>query len=119
VPVSALVLRGISTYLDAVKPQTWLFNGKRRGDQISKEGIRHAFRGVIHKTGIKKQVCVHTLRHSYATHLLEMGLDIVSVKNQLGHAEIRTTMMYLHIAKSNPKAGFSPMEKLYANANGK
>lgn len=115
VPVSALVLRGIGSYLDAVKPQVWLFNGKRRGHKISCEGIRHAFRSIIQKTGIKKNVCIHTLRHSYATHLLEMGLDIVSVKKQLGHADIRTTMMYLHIAKSNPKAGFSPMEKLYGH----
>jgi integrase/recombinase XerD len=44
---------------------------------------------------------------------LEMGLNIMSVKDQLGHAEIGTTMMYLHIARSNPKAGFSPMAKLY------
>jgi integrase/recombinase XerD len=44
-----------------------------------------------------------------------MGLDIVSVKNQLGHVDIATTMMYLHIAKSNPKAGFAPMEKIYGN----
>jgi integrase/recombinase XerD len=116
VPVSAVTLRGLTTYLDTTKPKDWLFNGKRRGEQMSREGIRHAFRAVIQKTGIQKEVCIHTLRHSYATHLLEMGLDIVSVKNQMGHAEIRTTMMYLHIAKSNPQAGFSPMEKLYANA---
>ena len=82
---------------------------------IIREEIRHAFRVVIRKTGIKKNVCIHTLRHSYATHLLEMGLDIVSVKNQLGHADICTTMMYLHIAKSDPLAGFSPMEKLYSH----
>lgn len=119
VPVSPMVLRGLATYLNTTKPKQWLFNGKNRGEQISREGIRHAFRAVIRKTGIQKQVCIHTLRHSYATHLLEMGLDIVSVKDQLGHAEIRTTMMYLHIAKSNPKAGFSPMEKLYAHAAGK
>jgi integrase/recombinase XerD len=119
VPVSPLVLRGLTAYLKTSTPKEWLFNGKVRGGQISKEGIRHAFRSVIRKTGIKKDVCIHTLRHSYATHLLEMGLDIVSVKNQLGHAEIRTTMMYLHIAKSNPQAGFSPTGKLYANVPGK
>lgn len=113
VPISLMVLRGLRSYLDTSSPKEWLFNGKVRGEQISKEGIRHAFRSVIEKTGIKKKVCIHTLRHSYATHLLEMGLDIVSVKNQLGHAEIRTTMMYLHIAKSNPQAGFSPTRKLY------
>jgi site-specific recombinase XerD len=116
VPVSPLVLSGLNSYLETSSPKEWLFNGKLRGEQISKEGIRHAFRSAIQKTGIQKQVCIHTLRHSYATHLLEMGLDIVSVKNQLGHAEIRTTMMYLHIARSNPQAGFSPLLKLYGNA---
>lgn len=119
VPVSSLVLRGITTYLETSQPKDWLFNGKVRGEQISREGIRHAFRSAIQKTGIQKKVCIHTLRHSYATHLLEMGLDIVSVKNQLGHAEIRTTMMYLHIARSNPQAGFSPTLKLYGNGPAK
>ena len=119
VPISPMVLRGLASYIDTTKPKEWLFNGKRRGDQISREGIRHAFRAALRKTAINKNVCIHTLRHSYATHLLEMGLDIVSVKNQLGHAEIATTMMYLHIARSNPLAGFSPMEKLYPHANGK
>jgi integrase/recombinase XerD len=113
VPVSTLVLKRLGDYLATSCPRVWLFNGKVRGQQISREGIRHAFRAAIRKAGINKPVCVHTLRHSYATHLLEMGLDIVSVKNQLGHAEIRTTMMYLHIARSNPMAGFSPLEKLY------
>ncbi|NJM16382.1 MAG: tyrosine-type recombinase/integrase [Bacteroidales bacterium] len=119
VPITPMVLRGLTSYLETSNPREWLFNGKLRGEQISKEGIRHAFRSAIEKTGIQKKVCVHTLRHSYATHLLEMGLDIVSVKNQLGHAEIRTTMMYLHIAKSNPQAGFGPMLKLYGNGSGK
>jgi site-specific recombinase XerD len=115
VPFSAHTLRGIKSYVETTNPQEWLFNGKVRGQQISRQGIRYAFRAAIVRTGIEKDVCIHTLRHSYATHLLEMGLDIVSVKNQLGHAEIRNTLMYLHIARSNPQAGFSPMEKLYSN----
>ncbi|MCG8580501.1 MAG: site-specific integrase [Bacteroidales bacterium] len=116
VPVSTHTLRGLRRYLSTSNPSTWLFNGKVRGVQLSRAGIRHAFRSVMRKTGIQKQACIHTLRHSYATHLLEMGLDILSVKSQLGHAKIETTMMYLHIAQSNPKAGFSPMKKLYASA---
>jgi len=119
VPVSSHTLRGLRKYLDVSNPVEWLFNGKVRGEQISREGIRHAFRAAIRKSGIQKEVCIHTLRHSYATHLLEMGLDIVSVKNQLGHAEITTTMMYLHIAKSNPQAGFGPLDKLYGHEGGK
>jgi site-specific recombinase XerD len=117
VPVSAITVNGLKKYLNTSNPVIWLFNGRVRGSQISREGIRHAFRSCIKKAGIGKQVCVHTLRHSYATHLLELGQDIVSVKNQLGHVDIATTMMYLHIAKSNPKAGFAPMEKLYGNAD--
>jgi site-specific recombinase XerD len=119
VPVSPITIRGIQKYITTTSPKEWLFNGKVRGTQISREGIRHAFRAIIRKVNIKKNVCIHTLRHSYATHLLEMGLDIVSVKNQLGHADIKTTMMYLHIARSNPKAGFSPLEKLYDHVGSK
>lgn len=115
VPISPLTVKGLRKYLEVANPVTWLFNGKKRGEQISRGGIRHAFCACIKKACIQKQVCIHTLRHSYATHLLEMGLDIVSVKNQLGHVDVATTMMYLHIAKSNPKAGFAPMEKLYGN----
>jgi len=115
VPISPLTIRGLNQYFKTSNPKTWVFNGKVRGQQMSRQGIRHAFSSAVKRTNIKKKVCVHTLRHSYATHLLEMGLDIVSVKNQLGHAEIRTTMMYLHIAQSNPKAGFSPLGKLYPN----
>ena len=113
VPFSEHTMRGILMYLDATNPKVWLFNGKVRGEQISREGIRHVFRACLKKTGIAKEACVHTLRHSYATHLLEMGLDIMSLKQQMGHAEISTTIMYLHIAQSNPLAGFSPMGKLY------
>jgi integrase/recombinase XerD len=116
VPISDLALRGISRYLDTSNPKEWLFNGKIRGEQISREGIRHALRSALSKAGIKKGVCVHTLRHSYATHLIEMGLNIVTLKEQMGHSRIETTMMYLHIAQSDPGAGFSPMQKLYGGA---
>ena len=113
VPISDIALRGISRYLDTSNPKEWLFNGKIRGAQISREGIRHALRSTLSKTDIRKEVCVHTLRHSYATHLIEMGLNIITLKEQMGHSRIETTMMYLHIAQSDPKAGFSPMKKLY------
>jgi integrase/recombinase XerD len=56
---------------------------------------------------------VHTLRHTYATHLLEDGLDIVSIKDLLGHSHIETTMIYLHVAQSGRKKPWSPMDTLY------
>lgn len=56
---------------------------------------------------------VHTLRHTYATHLLEDGLNILTIKNLLGHSSIETTMVYLHVANSERINPFSPLDTLY------
>ena len=70
-------------------------------------------RETLKKTSIKKDVCLHSLRHSYATHLLEDGVNIVSIKELLGHAEISTTMVYLHVAQQPNIAPHSPLDTLY------
>jgi len=64
-------------------------------------------------SGIKKHVTSHVLRHTYATHLLEMGVDIMTLKELLGHSDIHTTMIYLHIAQLDKSRGFNPIDKLY------
>ena len=63
--------------------------------------------------GIIKEMSVHTLRHTYATHLLEDGLDILSIQKLMGHTCIQSTLIYLHVARIMPKPTFSPMETLY------
>jgi site-specific recombinase XerD len=115
VPIGENLSRGLKTYLDAEHPHKWLFNGKDR-DGFSQKGVQWVVREAARKTAIQKQVTVHTLRHTYATHLLEDGLDIVSIKELLGHAHIQTTMIYLHVAKSGRQAPFSPLDKLYQKA---
>ena len=65
------------------------------------------------ESGIQKHVTTHILRHSYATHLLEMGLDIVSLKNLLGHSHIETTMIYLHTSRLDRQSVFSPLDRVY------
>ena len=113
VPLGKLLSKGIKDYLESVRPDKWLFNGKDHHQEISQRAVQWVLRETVKKTSIKKDVSVHTLRHSYATHLLEDGLDIVSIKELLGHVCIETTMVYLHVAQSGKQSAFSPLDSLY------
>jgi integrase/recombinase XerD len=75
--------------------------------------VQWAITQAVKKAGITKDVSVHTLRHTYATHLLEDGLDILTIKDLLGHQSIDTTMIYLHVAQSGKTKAFSPLDTLY------
>lgn len=117
VPLGKHLSRGILTYLDAEKPYVWLFNGKTNTGQLQQftgAGVRWIVNETARKSGIKKQVTSHVLRHTYATHLLEMGLDIITLKNLLGHSDIQSTLVYLHIAQLGRGRAFNPMDKLYS-----
>lgn len=118
VPLGENLSRGIKTYLEAEKPYVWLFNGKTNTGQLQQftgAGVRWVVKEAGRKSGIKKQVTSHVLRHTYATHLLEMGLDIMTLKELLGHEDIKTTLVYLHIAQLGRGRAFNPMDKLYGN----
>lgn len=115
VPISLMAIRGLRTYMALIKPQHYLFNGAVPGKPISTEAIREMLRNALKRSGISKKACVHTLRHSYATHLLESGLNIMTVKEQLGHSNLETTLMYLHIAQVAPNIGYSPLSVPYHN----
>jgi len=113
VPLSEYMAKGLHQYISADKPAVWLFNGKSSKTNYSSRGISSVMREALKKTKITKQASIHTLRHSYATHLLEQGLNIVTIKNLLGHAEIATTMVYLHIAQCPLVQAHSPLDTLY------
>ena len=115
VPLGDMLMRGIKKYLDAVRPIRWLFEGTN-GESLSQRGTQWAVSQAVKKAGIIKEVSTHTLRHSYATHLLEQGLDIITIKELLGHAAIETTMIYLHIAQPFARKAFSPLDNLYKKA---
>ena len=76
--------------------------------------MQWAVKEAAKRVGIIKEVSVHTLRHTFATHLLEDGLDILNVKELLGHENIETTLMYLHIAQMDSRKPFSPLDTLFA-----
>ncbi len=111
-PMGAMLMRGIRTYINAEKPRKFLFEGNN-GEAYSQRGAQWAISQAVKKAGIVKEVSLHTLRHTYATHLLEQGLNILTIKELLGHAHIETTMVYLHLAQPSANVAFSPMDTLY------
>jgi site-specific recombinase XerD len=116
VPLGELLIKGLQKYITNEKPNCWLFNGNNRKAepcQLSQHGVYWVVSETRKKSGINKAVTAHTLRHSYATHLLEMGLDIVSLKEALGHSCIETTMVYLHISQLGRQRTFSPLDRIY------
>ena len=120
VPLGNLLAKGIAKHIAAENltksvsgSQAYLFSGNDYDSRYSQRGVQWAIKMLSKKAGILKEVSVHTLRHSYATHLLEDGLDIVSIKDLLGHSHIETTMVYLHIAQSGRRKPFSPLDRLY------
>lgn len=113
VPLSPLIGKGLRKYLNICKPIDYLFNSIEPGSKLSVSGIGWVLNHAKKKCNFGKRITLHTLRHSYATHLLEFGMDIVSIKELLGHERIETTMVYLHVTNLNRKNLFSPYDKLY------
>jgi site-specific recombinase XerD len=113
VPLSPLILKGLRKYYYSCQPVEYLFNGHEPGTPLSVRGMQWALREAVKKCKLQKGITLHTLRHSYATHLLEFGMDILSIKELLGHERITTTMIYLHVAKPRRTNLFSPFDRLY------
>jgi site-specific recombinase XerD len=113
VPLAESMAVGLKKYLKAENPHIWLFNGKEADGRYSVKGLSWVMRENLKKTSITKEVSLHSLRHSYATHLLEQGINIVTLKELLGHADITTTMIYLHVAQCPLIKPHSPLDTLY------
>lgn len=111
--LSDKILIGLRKYVASNKPKVYLFNGKEKGKPLGHSAVQQSFRLAMKVAKINKDACVHTLRHTYATHLLEDGVDIVTIKELLGHSNIETTMMYLHVAKIGKANAHSPFDTLY------
>jgi len=113
VPLSDYIAVGLKRYLKVEKPNNWLFNGRFIDKRYSGAGLSWVMREALKESNIQKKVNLHSLRHSYATHLLEDGVNIVMIKELLGHATIATTMIYLHVAQLPHTPPHSPLDTLY------
>lgn len=119
VPLSDHLIRGLKKYFRTEHPVTYVFNS-----QVTKEGIVQALttggigwilKECRSKVPTKKRFTTHTLRHSYATHLLEDGMNIMCLKELLGHAHIETTIVYLQVSNSGTSVKFSPLDTLFSS----
>jgi integrase/recombinase XerD len=99
-------------YFKEYRPTIWLFEGITKGEQYSTRSIQTVFHTAVKKAGITKDVSVHTLRHSFATHLLENGTDLRYIQNLLGHANSKTTEVYTHITTKGFDQIKSPLDVL-------
>ena len=96
VPLSVRLLVELRVYWHHSRSRPWLFPGGRRGAHLTAAGVQRVVRRVALGAGLSKPVSPHTLRHSYATHLLEAGCDLLTIQHLLGHKDLKTTSRYLH-----------------------
>ncbi|MFO7370309.1 MAG: tyrosine-type recombinase/integrase [Bacteroidales bacterium] len=109
--LSQKTLVTLRAYFSEHNPSEWLFEGWK-GNRMSPRSIQDIVKGAAKRAGIKKWVTVHTLRHTFGTHLLEHGTDLRNIQEQMGHASIKTTQIYTHISTGGPNQVRSPLDDL-------
>ena len=109
--LSTVTLEVLRAYFKEHKPKKWLFEGPT-GEQYSDSSIQAVLHIAVHKANINKRVTVHTLRHSFATHLLENGTDLRYIQTLLGHSSSKTTEIYTHVTTKAFENIRSPLDKL-------
>ncbi len=117
VGLSPVLLDILENYYKEIKPKpnVWLFEGQQPGTPYNVQSAQKVFQLAKEKAGIHKEVGFHSLRHSFATHLLEKGIDIKYIKDLLGHFNIHTTERYLHVKKEKLINIVSPLDDLWQN----
>lgn len=109
--LSERVLEELRIYFKQCRPKDYLFNGQRKGSPMSRGALRHALDAAVKQSGLKRVVTPHLLRHCFASHALEEGMNIKTLQYLLGHQSIQTTLIYLHVSEIPLSKAFSPLDK--------
>jgi site-specific recombinase XerD len=112
VPISEKLLKALRAYYREYRPKHWLFPSKDSEKHVSKSVLQRAYGQARRSANIQRGPGVHTLRHCYATHLLEAGVDIQTIQRHLGHRHVVTTLGYLQIARTMRHSLQSPFDLL-------
>lgn len=112
VGLSPVLLEALRIYWRAYRPQSWLFPGQTGERPLGPSTIQRAVKAARIRAGIAKPASAHTLRHSYATHLMEAGTDLRVIQTLLGHRSLKTTAIYTHVTTERVRATRSPLDAL-------
>lgn len=115
VPLPQRTLELLRAYWCEHRPDDWLFPSRDRSGPIQRAGVLKCIKAAVPHAGIAKNVSCHTLRHSYATHLLEAGMDLRIIQGLLGHRSPRTTVLYVHLTQSTMKTVHRSINDLMGN----
>lgn len=110
--LSATLLDVLRRYFRCYRPVSYLFYGQSPQQPIADRSVQRMVRWLSAKAGLRTGVTTHTLRHSFATHLLEHGTELPYIQELLGHKSIKTTMLYAHISPSALRKVISPLDRL-------
>jgi site-specific recombinase XerD len=112
VMLSPALLKVLREYWKAARPKDYLFPGHKSGQHLNPSSVEKACKRAAKDAGLGKRVTVHTLRHCFATHLLEAGTDIHLIQLLLGHKNVRTTEIYTHVSPQRAQEVASPLDRV-------
>jgi integrase/recombinase XerD len=112
VTLSPVLLEALRVYWRAYRPPAWLFPGRTKDHPLHPSAIQRVLKAARQRAGIKKPATPHTLRHSYATHLMEAGTDLRVIQTLLGHRSLKTTAIYTHVTTERVRTTRSPLDAL-------
>jgi site-specific recombinase XerD len=110
VPLSQVLLVLLRQYWSEERPREWLFPAERTGEPLSARSVNRVCKHALQRAGIAKKASVHTLRHSFATHLLDAGTNVRVIQLLLGHGSLRSTQIYTHVSTGALLSTTSPLD---------
>lgn len=119
VMLSETALRALRDYWREERPADWLFQGARPGRHLTERSVQKVFSTALKRSSIRKRVSVHSLRHAFATHLLESGTDVRFIQELLGHQSTRTTQIYTRVSRRSIGAIQSPLDRVWEDRGAK